>query len=185
MGLVFLAKSATTDFDEQDRIVGTLDVPLNVRGHAEVAELARELSGRSIDIVYATANTASQESAKLLAKHLGTNVKCLDELRNLDFGLWQGLCVAEVQRKHKRLFTRWKESPCTECPPAGEEVARVYERVERVIGPIIKKNSFQAIVIVAPDPLRKVIRCFLTERKVDNVLLSAASPNPVECIAVG
>lgn len=183
MGQVFLAKSATTDFDEQDRIVGTLNVPINVRGQAEVAEMARELAGVPIDTVYSTPSTSARETANLLGKQLGAKVKDLEELRNLDFGLWQGLPVAEVQRKHKKLYTKWKESPCEACPPAGEEIAQVFERVEKVLGPIIRKNSFRGIVIVAPDPLRKVIRCFLTERKVDNVLLQAAS-SPVEKISV-
>ena len=93
MGQVFLAKSATTDFDEQDRIVGTLNVPINVRGQAEVIEMARELAGVPIDTVYSTPSTSARETAALLAKQLGAKVKELEELRNLDFGLWQGLPV--------------------------------------------------------------------------------------------
>jgi probable phosphoglycerate mutase len=172
MGQVILARSATTDYDEEDRIVGTLDVPLNARGLSEVAEMARLLAGREIDAVYSTASESARESAKILGKELGVKVKELDDLTNLDFGLWQGLPVSEVQRKHRKLYKHWKEHPSEACPPAGEAVDRVYERVEKVLGPIVKKNSFRAVVVVAPDPLRNVIRCFLRRSNVDNVVLN-------------
>jgi probable phosphoglycerate mutase len=183
MGQVFLAKSAATDLEDQHRIVGTLDVPVNVRGQAEIAEMARELAGAGIDTVYATASESARQTAAQLAKKLGVKTKQLDDLRNLDFGLWQGLPVAEVERKHRKLYSKWKESPCEACPPAGEEIMQVYQRVEKCIGPIIKKNSFRAVVIVAPDPLRKVIRCYLKDHKIDNVLLHAEAI-PVERISV-
>jgi probable phosphoglycerate mutase len=183
MGQVFLAKSAATDLEDQDRIVGTLDVPINVRGQAEVSDIARELAGVPIDTIYATASESARQTAAQLAKKLGVKVKELDELRNLDFGLWQGLPVAEVERKHRKLYSKWKESPCEACPPAGEEIGQVYGRVEKWIGPIIRRNSFRAVVIVAPDPLRRIIRCYLKDRKVDNVLLQAQGV-AVECIPV-
>jgi broad specificity phosphatase PhoE len=183
MGQVFLAKSAATDLEDQDRIVGTLDVPVNVRGQAEIADMARELEGIGIDAVYACASESARQTAGQLAKKLGCKVKELDDLRNLDFGLWQGLPVAEVERKHRKLYSKWKETPCEACPPAGEEIKQVFDRVEKCVGPIIRKNSFKAVVIVAPDPLRKVIRCYLKDRKVDNVLLQAET-SPVERISV-
>lgn len=172
MGQVILARSATTDFDEEDRIVGTLDVPINQRGLSEVADMARELSGQAIDTIYAAASASARQSAELLGKQLGVKVKQLGELTNLDFGLWQGLPVSEVQRKHRKLYKHWKDSPREICPPAGEAVEQVYERVEKVIGPIIKRNSFRAVVIVAPDPLRKVIRCFLRHMNVETAMIN-------------
>lgn len=172
MGQVILARSATTDFDEENRIVGTLDVPINQRGLSEVAEMARELAGQKINTIYSAASESARESAELLGRQLGVKVKELEELTNLDFGLWQGLPISEVQRKHKKLYKHWKECPRDACPPAGEAVEQVYERVEKVIGPIVKKNSFRAVVIVAPDPLRRVIRCFLRHMNVETAMIN-------------
>lgn len=183
MGQVFLAKSAMTDFDEQDRIVGSLDISINCRGQAEIAELVRELADQPIDTVFAADSAAARETGERLAKELGVRYRELEDLRNLDFGLWQGLPVAEVERNHRKLYSRWKSTPCEACPPAGEQIGDVYERVEKILGPIIKKNSFRGIVIIAPDPLRRIIRCYLKEKRIDNVLISNAG-EPVEHISV-
>src|SRR5688572_15621720 len=53
MGQIILARAGTTDFDEQDRIAGTLDLPLNVRGQAEVLQMAREMEGLPIERIFA------------------------------------------------------------------------------------------------------------------------------------
>ena len=164
MGTILLVRPGTTDFDEEDRIVGTLDIPLNVRGQAEIADLARQLRDQAIDLIYSAPDESARQSAQTLGEHLDVKVKVLAELRNLDFGLWQGLPVEEVRRKHKRLFKHWQETPCAICPPAGETVEDVAQRVRKALKPVLKRTQRGAVVIVAPDPLRQVIRCHLTDQ---------------------
>ena len=45
---VILIRPGSTDYDEQGRIQGTLDVPLNEQGGVEVARVADELRERGI-----------------------------------------------------------------------------------------------------------------------------------------
>ena len=49
---IFLVRPGATDYDDQGRIQGTLDVPLNRQGDSEVARLATELQDRGIKAVY-------------------------------------------------------------------------------------------------------------------------------------
>src|SRR5690606_34181359 len=100
MGQLILARCGSTDFDEQDRIVGNLDIPVDVRGQAEMAELARDLKDTPIHTIYSSAGESARESARFLGEKLGVRVKVLEDLRNVDFGLWQGLPISEVRRKH-------------------------------------------------------------------------------------
>jgi len=164
MGTILLVRPGTTDFDEEDRIVGTLDIPLNVRGQAEMAELARELRDQPIDMIYSAADESARQSAQALGEQLDVKVKVLNDLRNLDFGLWQGLPVEEVRRKHKKLFKHWQETPCAICPPAGETVEDVALRVKKSLKPVLKRVQRGVVAVVAPEPLRQVIRCHLTDQ---------------------
>lgn len=169
MGQIILVRAASTDFDEQDRIVGTLDIPLSIRGQAELAKLAEELKSRPIDVIYASAGKAARESARFLGDELDVKVKVLEELTNLDFGLWQGLEVSEVRRKHPKLFRQWEESPVAICPPNGEMIEQVYERVRRELKPVMKKSHNAVVIVIAPDPLRRVIRCYLKNTELAKV----------------
>ena len=49
---IVLVKPGATDFDEQGRIIGTLDVPLNDSGIQQAQSAAAELSDLELTAVY-------------------------------------------------------------------------------------------------------------------------------------
>lgn len=169
LGQIILVRAANTEFDDQNRIVGTLDIPLSVRGQAEMSGWANELRDRQIEVIYAAAGAASRETARYLGDELNVKVKVLEDLTNLNFGLWQGLQEAEVRRKHPKLYKQWEESPIAICPPNGETVEEVLQRVQKEIKPVLKKAHHGVVLLVAPDPLRQILRCFLKDADLTKV----------------
>ena len=51
---VILIRPGTTDYDEQGRIKGTLDIPLNEFGNYQIARTANELADLGIEMVYSS-----------------------------------------------------------------------------------------------------------------------------------
>ena len=185
MGQIILARAGTTDFDEQDRIAGTLDLPLNLRGQAEVLQMAREMEGLPIERIFAANSEAARETAKFLGEHMDVKVRILEELTNQYLGLWQGLQVDEVRRRHRKVFRQWEESPTNICPPAGEMVDEVLERIEANLRPVLKRSRDELVVLVAPDPLRQLIRCYLTHSDITNLCICEnGNPTTWETIEV-
>lgn len=162
MGRILLARSATTDYDEQDRIVGRLDLPINVRGQAELLSIANDWRDARLATIYAAANESARMSATVVGKQLGVKCRVLPDLANLDFGLWQGLTVDDVRRKHPKLYKQWEECPLGICPPAGETVEQVFERLPQAARPLLKRRGGSAVAVFAPDPLRLILRAWLT-----------------------
>ncbi len=163
MTRVVLIRPGSTDYDEQNRIQGTLDVPLNARGLDEAARAAEELRAAGVVALYCCAGESCWESARTIAKTLGLRPRKLDKLHNLNHGLWQGLQAEEVRRKHPRVYRQWCETPTTVCPPSGETIADAHERVRQVFGPVVKRNRGKTIGLVVPRPLDDVVRCFLLQ----------------------
>lgn len=184
MGRIILARAGTTDFDEQDRVVGNLDVPVNIRGQAELAEIAREWAPLELTAIFSAASESARESAKFLGERLDVKVRVLDDLTNQDFGLWQGLPMDEIKRKHPRVIKQWEESPCGVCPPAGEMVDSVLERVRKALKPVVKRAQKESVALIAPDPLRQVIGCYLQQADIAN-LWEFASESAWQTIEVG
>ena len=50
---VLLIRPGTTDYDEQGRIKGRLDIPLNRQGMDQLARTVREVADQAIEIIYA------------------------------------------------------------------------------------------------------------------------------------
>ena len=105
---IVLIRPGTTDYVEQARVHGTLDIPLNERGTSEVARTAEELRELGIRAVYSSDAEPALSTAKTLATALDVRCRKLDHLQNLDHGLWQGMAVEEIKRKHPKVYRQWQ-----------------------------------------------------------------------------
>lgn len=162
-----LIRPGCTDFDEQNRIQGTLDIPLNDQGQDQVQQIAVELRDIPLQKIYTAPCDPARATAEGLATELGVPIKEVDGLTNLNPGLWQGMAIDELRRKHPKVFKQWQESPETICPPEGEEVSEAMERIVKVVNKIVKKKSDFAII--APEPLASMIRWHLCGGKLRSV----------------
>ena len=69
------------------------------------------------------------------------------------------------------------------CPPDGEPLSDVQERVETNLRKLLKKHREGCVALVAPEPLLAVIRSFLTNVEVGS-LCTAGVPGAWEVIGV-
>lgn len=155
MSTAILIRPGETDFDQQARIQGGLDLPLSDTGRQQVRELIGRLSEHSIDVVFASPTEPALSTAREIAASLDVPLKELDGLENLSHGLWEGMLIDDVRRKHPRVFKQWREAPAAVCPPEGETCTDAHERVQKVLKrPSRRRRPF---AIVAPEPLATLI----------------------------
>src|SRR5579862_1501094 len=156
---VVLIRPGCTDFDEQNRIQGVLDLPLNHRGHAQVLGLVAQLQEVSFDVIFTAPSEPARSTALAICEQCGVSLKEVKDFRNLDHGLWQGLQIDDVRRKYPKVFKQWQESPETVCLPEGETLAEGIERIQRALRKCLKKK--RTVGIVASEPLATLIGCVL------------------------
>lgn len=165
MTQVVLIRSGATVYDEQNRVQGVLDVPLSERGRAEVVNLAAKLCepycGCELAALYCGPTENVLRTAEVVGKALGLRPKKIDDLRNLNQGLWQGLQLDEIRRRNNRVFRQWLDDPLTICPPQGEPVETALERIKSALRPLIRRHQGEAIGLVVAEPLAQLIACYL------------------------
>ena len=160
---VVVVRPGSTLFDEQERIKGSLDMPLSASGIEQVHRIASEIAKLPISTVYCGPCESAQSTAKEIAQHTRAKWKVCDCFRNLDHGLWQGKLIDELKRQQPRLFKQLQENPRSFCPPGGETVAEAEARVEKLIAKLCKKHSNETIAVVIPEPLASLIAAKLKE----------------------
>ena len=158
---IVLIRPGSTDFNEQGRIKGTLDVPLNRQGTEQVARTVGELSELSLNAIITSPCQSCLQTAEALGKQRDIKVKCLEGLKNLDHGLWHGKLIEEVKTRQPKVYKQWQERPETVCPPQGESLSAAQQRVRASIAKVCKKYKGGVVAIVAPEPLASLIRQFL------------------------
>jgi broad specificity phosphatase PhoE len=142
-----------------------LDIPLSERGRGEVVQMAERLSrtmgSSSLAALYCGPGEHVIRTAEMVGKVLGIRPKRINELRNLDQGLWQGLQIDEIRRRNTKLFRQWIDDPATICPPQGETVERAMERIKAALRPVLRRHQDEAIGLVVGEPLARMVACYL------------------------
>lgn len=168
---VVLIRPGCTDYDEQQRVQGSLDLPLNNRGLQQVDTLVEQLAGTSLETIYSSPSEPARSTAEAIGEALDVPVKEREGLRNLDQGLWEGMKMEEIRRKFPKVLKQWQDSPETICPPEGEPICEALDRVREALGkPLKRKSSFG---IVVSEPLASLI-AFV-------VLGAEPEPHPALC----
>jgi broad specificity phosphatase PhoE len=158
MTQIVLIRPGSTDYDDEKRIQGNLDVPLNRQGNIEVAKLIKELDGLPIEAVYAPSCEPAYQTAQSLASALEVKCRKLDRMKNLNHGLWQGMRIEEVRRKYPRAYRQWQEQPQSVQPPDGETLEQAERRMETALAKVLKKHKEGMIAIVLPEPMASLVR---------------------------
>lgn len=163
---ILLIRPGTTEYDLQGRVQGALDVPLCEQGYDEVRLVAKQLRDEPIEALYTAPCSSAVQTADVIAEACDLKAKKLENIQNLDHGLWQGMLIKDVKKKQPKVFRQWQEQPETVCPPNGETVADVRQRIQKVFSKLNKKHKDSVIALVAPEPLASVIRNVLRQDKI-------------------
>ena len=98
MTTLLLVRHGETDWNADGRLQGQTDRPLSDFGRRQARELAEELAGEELDAVYASDLSRARETAEIVGERLGLPVALDPDLREKDWGTWEGLSSVERDR---------------------------------------------------------------------------------------
>jgi probable phosphoglycerate mutase len=182
---ILLIRPGATEYDQQRRIQGTLDIPLCEDGRRQVHAMIGELQTQPIEAVYTSPAQSAVQTAEVLGEAVDLKVKEIDKLQNLDHGLWQGMLVKDVKTKQPKVFKQWQEQPETICPPQGETIGEAEERLEAVVNKLVKKHKSEGLIaMVVPEPLASLLCHVVKNGELSDLWRSRESLAPWEIIEV-
>lgn len=111
--LVYLVRHGETDSNREDRFAGWSADPLNPRGREQAEAVARWAARREERPVrvYTSPVRRAAQTARVLSDRLGTPVRRVRELHELEVGAWKGRTAAEVAERWPEAYRVWKERP--------------------------------------------------------------------------
>lgn len=121
-----------TDWNAAGRLQGHTDRPLSDYGREQARRLAEEIAGEQFDAIYASDLARARETAVILAQQLRLPVVLDPDLREKDWGNWEGLTPAE------RL----------EVELVGESTEQHQKRMLAALGRIAAKYPYGRVIVV-------------------------------------
>jgi broad specificity phosphatase PhoE len=95
---LLLVRHGETDWNAVGRLQGHTDRPLSDFGRRQAEHLAEELESEPLDAIYASDLARARETAEIAGERLGLPVVLDPDLREKDWGTWEGLTSVERDR---------------------------------------------------------------------------------------
>jgi broad specificity phosphatase PhoE len=181
---IVLIHPGSTDYDEQRRVQGSLDIPLSDQGNNEVVRLIEQLRDQQIETIYSPSCQPAEQTAAAIARRLDIKLKTFDRMQNLDQGLWEGMLIEDVKQKQPKAYKQWQEQPENVCPPGGEMLSGAADRVRTAMTKLLKKHKEGTIAVVAPEPLASLVRQFLSHKELGDLWKAPGSHGQWEVLEI-
>jgi broad specificity phosphatase PhoE len=143
---LLLIRHAETDM--AGRFCGHCDPELNERGRRQLSGLVNALSGQAIRRVYTSDLRRAQQTAEAVAKHFGAELQVRPGLREIHFGLWEGLSWSEIEVRNPTLARKWLKDYPNSTTPEGESFQNFERRVRKEIAFLLEEATQAPIAAV-------------------------------------
>lgn len=124
-------------------------IGLTQKGRKQIKAVAGDLESKKIDLIYCSDTTRTSQTAEIVAKELGIEMKLDSRLRDIDLGIYKG----RPKKEFYQVFSNPKER-FIKRPEEGESWNDCRKRMLDFIKDIDKKHYQKTILVVSHgDPL--------------------------------
>lgn len=146
---IIFVRHGETLWNQERRYQGQADSPLSELGLFQAEQVGKFLGQRKIDSVYSSDLKRAFVTAEHIAKFHNLEPIADTRLREMSFGLWEGLTRTEVQEKYPDLFYARYHNYLTSRVPGGELPEEVVKRMRSFLNERIPEHGEQTIVVVS------------------------------------
>lgn len=160
MKKIYLIRHGQIKGYEKIPVYGHTDVELTEIGILQMKQVAERLRLTELDAIYSSDLKRSATGARLIARHHDVPVSHLPELREMFFGDWEGMQLAEIRKRFPDELEKRKTNLIHyQIPGDGETIAQLASRISRCITGLLEKKDHKRIAIVAHGAVNRVILC--------------------------
>lgn len=146
---IFLIRHGETEWNKQNRLQGHSDMHLSSEGYHQAIALADHAPFQHIDAIYSSDLSRAIETAGVIAERFNLGVKLMPELRETNFGDWEGREISELAMESPKAFGKFFTDPERCHPPHGETFLECQARALIGIREIIANHENQNVVVVS------------------------------------
>ena len=155
---LILIRHGETSCNRDRRYQGHRDIPLTEKGKEQSRRVALGLKDESLDAIYSSDLERVRYMAEAINGYHSLKINILPQLREIDFGDWEGKTYDEIRREWDSLPDEWKKEPPKIKIPRGESINELAKRVRAVVERIINNHPDQKVVITTHGgPIRIIL----------------------------
>lgn len=146
---LLLIRHGETPWNALSKVQGVHNIDLSENGILQAQCLKERLQG-NFTAIYTSPLNRAYETARILCEDTDLTPLKVDDLREVDFGSWEGLTFKEIERDYASHFAAWKVDD--EIGPMYDgdgSISNVSKRGKACIEQLVKKHPGETIAIVS------------------------------------
>jgi broad specificity phosphatase PhoE len=173
---LLLARHCETGPDYYGRFVGSSDIGLGQAAPDQAKRLAAIIAAYHPAITICSPLRRAQLTAEMVSGHtpLG-EILTEPDLREIDFGRWEGLTFAEIAKGDSELVKRWSVWSPDFAFPDGEVIADFLKRVQAAGDKLVAREE-ETVLVIAHGGVVRALVCHLLGLPARNYLLFDIKP---------
>ena len=158
MRTLILVRHGHTDSSDAGRYLGRTDTDLSARGVHQAEHLAAWIANVRIDAILTSPALRARRTAEIVGSRTALAPTVDERLRELDFGLAEGLTLSDLRATHAEATAAFESDPVAHHFPGGEHpavaVARLRDTTEDVL-----QRSWRRTLLVTHNTLIRLFIC--------------------------
>lgn len=153
---IFLTRHGQTEWNVIGKLQGWSNSDLTEKGIESAKRLSNRLKDVDFDLIFSSSQQRALETAELIRGTKETEIKILDDLREIGFGSWEGMEISRIKEVYEEEYDTYLNKPHLYNPINGESILDVYKRVETALDKILSIDA-KNILIVSHGVTLKVL----------------------------
>lgn len=154
---IYLIRHGQSEWNVLNKVQGQTNTNLTQLGKDQGKAMGTRLKNSNIDMIYSSDLNRAFDTSKIIAEEINKPLIISKYLREINFGVWEGLTSEELSKKYKKEQETWRSNPERLILPGAESLEVLSERVMLWFKQILEKDSGKNIAIVSHSATLKVL----------------------------
>ena len=164
---IYLVRHGETELNKKKVYYGWMDVPLTLQGEAQCQIVREKLKAIVFQVVITSPLIRTIHSSEIITGLTKDKLKIYPELKELNFGKWEGLHYSEIEKTYNEDWIEWTKDWQGFCIPEGESFNTFYCRIKLCFDRILDKYKGKTILIVGHQGALKIIATLILNLNVE------------------
>lgn len=147
--ILYLTRHGQTEWNAEKRMQGHRDSSLTSLGVLQAKGLHERLKTIHFDAVYSSSSPRALNTAKLIVGDNRAPIIPMDELREINMGLWEGQRIDWIQKQYAEAYANFFDQPHLYRPVgSGETYTELMRRAIPAIEGLLSKHKGEIVLVV-------------------------------------
>ncbi len=160
---IHLFRHGETEWNRVGKMQGHLNSPLSPEGVKQAVDARKKIEGLQFDYAYSSSSGRALETISLLLGDRELAAVPLDDLREINLGVWEGFAAEEVKRRYPLQYNAFWSKPEEYDPVCGgESFDQVCSRATSVMDDLFQRHPGKRLLVVSHAAFLKTYLCYIT-----------------------